>query len=1462
MLRRWRLADTERIERQFAEADALAMAGNQERARDHYAKLAKRLASAPEAMRPHRGVALLREGETILAMGNFSEAMACFREAAPLLADPTRQLPRWLLRQFAEERMQSEWGDLTPLFDFLQATAIGAEPGTQAGAPATTPARTLTGGVEAGAEAEAASRALAWLHQQCLAGPPEAREAAARAAMTAMPASDWPVLALTAVLRQEGRVAEAETTLASAAPHGSGDVWFRWGIQLSTLQRYSKAVSVFDETLRRAPGAPSPWSAGPTLYAETLLFRGLARQQLGKSRLAGNDLRAASQAAPRDPRIHYSLGRLAVELGADDEARKHFTTALTVRSSFAVARLGLALLQERAGRPAEAVADYQAALRLDPTSRPARVRLGAVVLAAGRREEAEALLLPEMTESHWGAIATFHYGLARLRANDPNGALETWQRLSGSDIGPWTAVARDRMARSRLAADPVGARRLWQRAAADAPDIGGYRIALREAALREAAQLVLTGRDRPADRDAARAALAIAAAAAEPDAGPDAPNDPATGIRAGRLRAVLDLLVGSTKDAAGLLDPAASLLDRCHLAAAALTTGRAEQAEQAEQAQALLSTVHENPVDQDSTGQVPTDQDPDCDPALARLRALLAERAADWPEALRWHQRSLDNAVPAHGPPPGTADAAAEDPDDDAVDMNAQTVAIDIRVLIQTAARTAGPSADGARQPHSRSRCSTVIGEPCPESAIADCGACGREGCATHLYHPSGATTFRCARCAGPALLGVLECARRAGTPDPAERILTSWAEALRDSPLGTPIRRGLAMLRAEAGDLGGALAGLPVEAVRERVAILIRRAAAAIGRDEPFRAIDDLREAIRLEPGQPQAAAALEALAEHEARRHAAEGRLQEAFDSYLALLRDDPTHPRLLHALGLTSYRLATATARGTAAATATAQPEQPEYWAWAIGCLVAALHTPDLSGEVVRGTGRPAERSQIAGVRDGLMDRLRKDVREADASLDRTGDEPDCWEVRFGIEVAVAEILSRAGIVRIPVADGGDRLLVAGPTLDRLLRRQPETPGLAVWREHVDGLRVAGPDADDDRHRVAGLFGRNGPQHHLFEEGRYAAAAAALIEVPHGERDAAWTRLLRQALAMQGKGYHQNQEWRAALETMARAASLFPDGRLPAALTEIAGDAGLRAARALLRADTNDERHATDLLESAAALAPNFAALRVDLASAHARRAWRISDDTMDHATALDLVRKALAVAPDAPLARQVLDVVAARRADELARPGPDDDLLAAVDLWRELIAGRPDPGYQAGLARALLLLARSAAVAGDSALALERTADALRATDPTRSGDAVRDAPRRLAILVANHVTEDLGDSPFDERADLLRAARSYFDFPDLRALILRVWRDESAVSLDARRYTRCAMLLEEALTIAGEPEDVARLHGELAVVYRADAVRALEQNWHLQARALITLAVVHAPEDAETLALHARINTAR
>ncbi|MER7752819.1 hypothetical protein [Kitasatospora sp. NPDC097643] len=1378
LARRRRALDAEAAAKALARAAELLAAGKAAPARRRYARLAGRLAAGPGELRPQRGLALLGQAEATVATGDREATLALYREAFPLLPDPVRQLPRWSLRSLAEEWIQAPGGDLGPLLAFLQAVAAGAEPGE---------------------EAQTAARAVDRLQWLCREGTPAQREDATARALAALPGRDWPVLARAALLRGTDRAEQAERLLAGAAPGGSGELWFRWGAQLFTMHRDEPAVAAFDEALRRGPGEPSPWGRGPALRTDGLLFRGLARQRLGATEAAWADLTAAVSESPADPRPRYALGRLALLLGADEQAREQFDAALTVQPSFAPARFGLALVHERAARPAEAAADYQAGLALAPDWRPARVRLGAALLAAGRTAEADPVLGAEADtepDSRWARIAAFHHGLALFRSGQPAAALARWQPLQDGELGDRLALARDRLARAALAGNPALARRLWQQAVTDHPAAPGYRSALREAALREAAHLLVTGRDRPESREQALAALALA------DSLPGA-----VGHRQARLRAALALAEGSTEPLATLLDPAAGPRDRYHLAAAALLTGRPVQTV------ALLA---------------PLAPDPGGDPALARLRALLAERAGNWAVALDWYRHFLT----ADGLP-GVPQTAPQD-------------------VAPNAPQDASPSAlpDGAA-------CAV-----CARPATAACGGCGREACAAHLHRPEGTAAARCVRCLGPALRAVLDCARRAGLPEQAEPVLADWARALGDSAAAAPVRLDLALLRAELGRLDEALADLPEDARPARIAVLLRRAGAALDAGEPGRAAGELRQVLALAPAHPQAAAALVLLGEHEAHQHAVMGRHREAWQGYRALLLRDPAHPRLLHAVGLAGYRLAAATGpdgNGGAAPGGDAGAEPGEQlWAWTLGCLVAALHQPELWAESARVTGRTPEPQRIAAARKALTDRLRDDLRALDRAAGRSGDEVTAWTVRLGMEAHSAAAFAGEE-VRIALPGRPARRLALGPALDGLLRAEPE---LAVWGERFDRAvqawrRPGSPDGHP-LSQALGLFGELGPQRYLLLQGRQAAAVGALDAIPEQQRGEDWQTLLRETLVGQARQHHRSQEWREALDCLARAGTV-PGGALPADVSKIAAESGVRAARALLKGRDDDQEAAAGLLEKALALAPDDPEVRGDLGATYAQWARKINNETKDYPRALGLLRKSLELTPGDPTARHFLQAALGNQASKLSQPdATEDQLLEAAELWQELVDLDPDDrDHRLGYAFVMRQLCRICALDDRPRRAVSAMANAL-AADPEWTGDTDDEARRRTAVLLANHMLDTMDDRPYAERSAMLDKAATYYDDPDIRRLMVSIRRGRAADLYEGKRYQEAINLLEEALQLSRSAEDNARLRRELGVVYGSYAVHWANVRQFKEARRLVARAVEYAPGDQDLKALQRKI----
>ena len=864
-----------------------------------------------------------------------------------------------------------------------------------------------------------------------------------------------------------------------------------------------------------------------------------------------------------------------------------------------------------------------------------------------------------------------------------------------------------------------------------------------------------------------------------------------------------------------------------------------------------------------------------------------------------WYQRFLGNDLV--GGAAGTGDSEAQDADaDDGSDSyvlrDDDTQSLDIQEIanagpLVAAARLAAeaePDEDDPALP-----CVAVADVECGKDAVGSCAGCGREGCRTHLFRPAGSRSYRCERCAGPALQSLLYAARKAGVPDEAEHTLTAWADALGASTLTRQLRRQLALMRAEAGDLDGALARLPADAQNEGVELLIRRAASAIERGEPYQALEDLRHVLKIEPDQPEATAALESLSEYAARQHADEGRHEEAFTGYLALVREDPTNTRLLHALGLSAYQLARTSGAD-------------EHWMWTIGCLVTALYAPDFWAQVVGVADVEADHERIAEARRTLLDELRNDLRFADLSAYRGGDEVDAFSVRFGMDVLACQTDP-----------------VVSPTLDRLLRQQPETPALAEWRELADAMHAVDPDAaeDDEAVRIAALYGPFGPQHYLYEDGRFEAAIAALDTVAEGDRDERWTALLRKALAMRGMELHLEERWAAALECIARAASLDPDQKPDAVWAEIAAESGLNASREILRRAVEGERPVSpdatptvnmaatstafiadatktvnmaaagvaargagsagagaaagtsagegdvplpvsmwqsvvDVLERALSVAPDAPALRSELGAAHMRRTGELRSDVRDYVLALSHARRAVELLPEDKEAAALLEVVLAERAGSLTRPGPDGDLLEAVQWWQELGEIDPrKPEYHTGLSQALKLLACSAALADRRALALDRMAWALLA-DQEWTGDADAEAPRQIATLLVAEAMDTRDPRPFHDRAHRLRTALAYHDTKELRDLMIALWKKEAAFQYETRHYGLCAALLEEAVRLGeADPDATLTLHIPRPDDPQTGGLQTFHWHRYPRARALLKRTVDHFPDEDELQELH-------
>lgn len=126
------------------------------------------------------------------------------------------------------------------------------------------------------------------------------------------------------------------------------------------------------------------------LASETLLTRLAAAAEKVREYSAAIYLwRLATQRYTEKALYHYRLGRVLVdELGAYEEAYGPLLTTVSIQPDFTDALLSLGFVQRRMNRPVEAVASYEAALRVVPTSTEALTGLAMALEDVRKYKEA------------------------------------------------------------------------------------------------------------------------------------------------------------------------------------------------------------------------------------------------------------------------------------------------------------------------------------------------------------------------------------------------------------------------------------------------------------------------------------------------------------------------------------------------------------------------------------------------------------------------------------------------------------------------------------------------------------------------------------------------------------------------------------------------------------------------------------------------------------------------------------------------------------------------------------------------------------------------------------------------------------------------------------------------------------------------------------------------------------------
>jgi len=176
------------------------------------------------------------------------------------------------------------------------------------------------------------------------------------------------------VLLRDGRPAEAEKAFRECLKDDpkNPEVLDGFGVSMVMQGRYKDALVPLDKALAISPDNGS--------YRNN---RGVARMELGNNKGAEEDFAAAERSQNPDDRLSatLNLGRLRQREANYAAAQEQFTIAIARDPKSYAAFIGRAVARESAGNLEGAAEDYLNAVRLEPQSPDANLRLGMVLVS-------------------------------------------------------------------------------------------------------------------------------------------------------------------------------------------------------------------------------------------------------------------------------------------------------------------------------------------------------------------------------------------------------------------------------------------------------------------------------------------------------------------------------------------------------------------------------------------------------------------------------------------------------------------------------------------------------------------------------------------------------------------------------------------------------------------------------------------------------------------------------------------------------------------------------------------------------------------------------------------------------------------------------------------------------------------------------------------------------------------------
>lgn len=304
-------------------------------------------------------------------------------------------------------------------------------------------------------------------------------------------------------------IAEMEA-IRDARPE-SPEAWVNLGSVLGRARREARAEEVYREALERFPSyRPALFNLGTLLADQGDLDAAEALYRDALERIGEDDRLSAAE-------LHGRLGEVLERREDLEDALAEYRAALELQPDLAPVRNNLGFLLERRGELSQAAEAYRKALESDPSYPLPYFNLGDLLLQSGRAEQAAAAYNAGLSVAPFNLQARYNFGTALAAAGRQTEAAETFRRLLLVAPGhpgalnnlAWLLANSD----SDELRDPEEAVRLAEQASARLPDnprvletlARAYAAARRRGEAREAARRAVEAARRGGSEELAQA---------------------------------------------------------------------------------------------------------------------------------------------------------------------------------------------------------------------------------------------------------------------------------------------------------------------------------------------------------------------------------------------------------------------------------------------------------------------------------------------------------------------------------------------------------------------------------------------------------------------------------------------------------------------------------------------------------------------------------------------------------------------------------------------------------------------------------------------------------------------------------------------------------------------------------------------------------------------------------------------